>query len=1118
MSLLFLTDLLEDVASYNEVLTCVGCRCHASHYSITSLEAQETIVSAVFVTCVNASSCSTPKWWVCLPCKKTSKTWASLRKHQLTNMHVTTSGRWHADRRNLTDVSMEILDNDNSHFPMEEGDFDHATSDPFEDATTNNPPLHNHTLTSTENEWLNWNVGIPVTPSTSLAPYFHPESKSPAFYEYVATNPGQGARFLTAKAFKVGVDQVTTEEAEFSLRMASLLSKLSIKEQEGFAYCLLHAVNSKEPELTIFNATRVPVSVADFRDFYLSDNDAVIPNLPIPVTLKTPDGNHAYVGVLDVFGNMLAACTPVDDFRHFATKVHINQSSRTNISSTEAAHQLYMELVIGEDGEFVLIVWITEWCDDFDPFGTKSNRKQVWIKTYTICPRASATGGQNTFFMAIGGKGDDHEDVEKIFTKELEELSTTGRTFFHGGMNKLIRVKAGMLVTCVDRPERTKLFSCGDHNGSFSVCWGFAAQIDGTCRDNKLPSCPICRRKRLVDHLEIDPGDLPPIPIVDLDSARRRPNPPRGDEESSQGTPSSSANDGDSSSDSPSVEVLFGETCRHAEGAEGAGTCGWDLLDDSFTFATPADFPLTYDTSDGAPPSPMGREITGEPNEERRLSTVYITVIWLCQAARFAYHQVKTRPVGTHRNKRFWTKTHACAYLRTCGIVKKLQDLIVSCAKNGEECPIPTYWTRSRPLDKCHYAAMHMLFLGHVKSNGDMIAKWMKSHELYTTFGQQAQIYLRAVAKLRLRRFNAHTLATSTLGNGSWVSENYLFWARGSKFFYAMASLTKCKHVGKKNFDAELRIVHRFVAAQGACLCRLMSGDPSSDGISDLIKIYLDTMVEMDRLLITLKPDAAISTDHADQVAAANPNKKKTRKARKAAPNFVKANSLGLMAAADAHAFFGPAILHWEGGYRGERKIQEVKPRMGIRRANADWQSIILRQLYEQESMDRLLSEIRGQGVTESRSADGLFYIYKTMEEATNAVNQCEPLSAIIAKRSVHLVYRPTGEFRTQETTRSSVNLLEICFDDNPPSGKSICGCWLAPIQTGRTIVGYTSVSQLMDDVEQNVLMLPMMADSKNGKFENSYYALGDKWTERVQSGEFVPTPIARSMFTEWGM
>jgi hypothetical protein len=49
--------------------------------------------------------------------------------------------------------------------------------------------------------------------------------------------------------------------------------------------------------------------------------------------------------------------------------------------------------------------------------------------------------------------------------------------------------------------------------------------------------------------------------------------------------------------------------------------------------------------------------------------------------------------------------------------------------------------------------------------------------------------------------------------------------------------------------------------------------------------------------------------------------------------------------------------------------------------------------------------------------------------------------------------FRPTGELRTQHTTRSSVFLLEVCFDDT--TGVEIGGCWLAgwlaPIVSGGT-------------------------------------------------------------------
>ena len=48
--------------------------------------------------------------------------------------------------------------------------------------------------------------------------------------------------------------------------------------------------------------------------------------------------------------------------------------------------------------------------------------------------------------------------------------------------------------------------------------------------------------------------------------------------------------------------------------------------------------------------------------------------------------------------------------------------------------------------------------------------------------------------------------------------------------------------------------------------------------------------------------------------------KTKTKSSQMKLPNFVKSNSLGILAAAQSHIFHGPAMLHWEDGWHGERK------------------------------------------------------------------------------------------------------------------------------------------------------------------------------------------------------
>ena len=71
---------------------------------------------------------------------------------------------------------------------------------------------------------------------------------------------------------------------------------------------------------------------------------------------------------------------------------------------------------------------------------------------------------------------------------------------------------------------------------------------------------------------------------------------------------------------------------------------------------------------------------------------------------------------------------------------------------------------------------MHILFLGHDKSDIDMVSKWLGHYEILVTFGKQANMYIQAVRNLRSNRyFAAHPFSTSSWGTGVWVSENYLF-------------------------------------------------------------------------------------------------------------------------------------------------------------------------------------------------------------------------------------------------------------------------------------------------------------------------------------------------------
>ena len=331
---------------------------------------------------------------------------------------------------------------------------------------------------------------------------------------------------------------------------------------------------------------------------------------------------------------------------------------------------------------------------------------------------------------------------------------------------------------------------------------------------------------------------------------------------------------------------------------------------------------------------------------------------------------MKTNPPDSRPNKRYWTKANLIAYLRSCSYSGKFIEAVYQSARKKEKHPpFPATWADCDAFSKCHYAPMHMVYLGHVKSDIEMLLKWLNRNEVLATFGKQANIYLSAVRNLRVNKyFTAHPFSTSSWGTGVWVSENYLFWGRVMKFFLLLPALHKERlEVKNINYKKEFRMIQRFVSTTQACLCRLMSTRRIVPDLEETILLYMDTMVELDRWILCLPQDDSMlgsNDQESDDVEPMNVDisdnlpdlpakrvasvcnitrlKTKKKSSRMKLPNFVKSNSLEMLAAAQSHIFHGPAMLHWEGGWHGERKIQQVKPLLHIKRSNADWPTIAL--------------------------------------------------------------------------------------------------------------------------------------------------------------------------------
>ena len=560
----------------------------------------------------------------------------------------------------------------------------------------------------------------------------------------------------------------------------------------------------------------------------------------------------------------------------------------------------------------------------------------------------------------------------------------------------------------------------------------------------------------------------------------------------------------------------------------------WNPLDDSFTMKPPGSFPLVCDSHPGAPLPPKGREVTGEPNSSRRLPTIYLTVDWLEQAVVFAHHQMKTHPPNTPVNKRHWTKTGLIAYLRTCGIGTRLQQAMYESAKKGDNRPpLPHTWNPRHCLQQSHCAAVHMLFLGHVKSNYEMAQKWLTHCELMAPFGKQANKILCDVQALRCGRFfDAHPLSTSKWGTGIWVSENCLFWARAQKFFVTLPAIRRSRHADRdREFQKGMTMILRFASAALACISRLMSEERSVGDMDEVVKLHLDTMVEVDRWIAGNYRDsenediAAEDEEVSTSTVPANSRSRRNRrkKSKRKEPSFCKSNSLGILAAAWSHWFLGPATLHWEGSWFGERKIQPAKTETDVKRSNADWQRTVLRNLWQRETITRVL-----EGMDESeqgnRDMDGVVRVYSSKTTVLTELQLCKPLSVLQdTNGSMWILHRPTvdefkagqSELTDKEWSRSSVQAMRVNFlDDNGFMVQD--ACWFAPVSVDTNDVrSFSSMAATKEIVKQSVLLLPLMSDN-GAEYTNNCCGIGNKWTERVSSGEFKRLCLSQPHFQDW--
>jgi hypothetical protein len=216
---------------------------------------------------------------------------------------------------------------------------------------------------------------------------------------------------------------------------------------------------------------------------------AILPNLPHPSIRMVDD--HAYVSLKEIVADFLAHATPHEEVDPSFTGSNVSRVGESN--RARSIHAKATSLFPHRDP---VVLLFNEWQDDFQVL--KSNKgqrkgKSVWIKTVTIIPPHGmrAKSLRNTYPVAVGRKGVSHEEVERLFKKDMQELCNgSSSKFYDKSSHSMKHVYAELFVSLSDQPERRGGNYVQLGNSQFHPRFGFNCDIGSLTK--VLPACKDC--------------------------------------------------------------------------------------------------------------------------------------------------------------------------------------------------------------------------------------------------------------------------------------------------------------------------------------------------------------------------------------------------------------------------------------------------------------------------------------------------------------------------------------------------------------------------------------------------------------------------------------------------
>ena len=810
---------------------------------------------------------------------------------------------------------------------------------------------------------------------------------------------GGGLRFLVARAFyKTELIEKwhlpgSFNEARLQFEMFAQHQAMNDKERRRQAniHRELSKGNKGNPWVGVLTKTRIP-TLSEMHGIYGRNGSHSLWNtLPVP-TFENVEG-IAYCSPMEICKFMFANAVPIDNMRaHQGSKNNGKDGIRFYVSQSRACEELLKKT----ENTQCLPLWCCDWRDGFGAQRTKNNRNSIVAWTLTVaCPNEKINSTSNTFLMCLGlKKNKSWGKVEEKVHRDLKRMSNPLDPLkVHSLATKtMLKICLGRVAALEDRVERADatgtLSYASDHHRCFGkllkvetariktkeiesyqknekegnvdgkIKWGWCDQfVDTTSKTNgaALPACQRCRMRRLV----------------------------------TLGLPSSVLDQ----------EEEFGDdlTCE-------CSVCvDWKLDDDgeALMFKPPKDYPMTCNPNCPVP-APKGREAGLQ-----KLGPVTLTHEFLRDAVRFAFYNTSCRTDKTI-NQKPWTQKTCWSYLRTCGV---MADTQVKCFKAAESARgnnweidykdnlklgtfyFPPAWSSELGLNRHIELLMHQMCLGVAEDNFALCDRWFQTASIgVATFRNAMQPLLESLNSFHLSWMEAEAFSgqKGSYKTGAWVAENWLTWIRLSKCAHGWAA----KDDTKARFRRGSNDMSRMVQAHVAVVARLMTHNGINNAMINETEHYIKEFMSCVRELDTRVRHREINTKPKDAKAKPKTKGKKTKankrndngngsindnnnqgegkpqeqSSQKSTSNasenkkkkfglwWMKSNYISMFNLAPTMTWLGPLINWWDGGGKGERFTQEIKPFVtrGVRAESTTFFERLMERVYKSKSMSLL--------------------------------------------------------------------------------------------------------------------------------------------------------------------